>query len=155
MDPVLFKSYFPELFLSIAIFLQILYNTHLVNNFKYNFPVLDLEVFAQIIFIVASLLLLFLKIKILGFFSNLVFINDNSSKIIKILLTLYFIVLLNILYCSFKIQKINFIEFLSMLMLSILSMYLLIGSCDLISFYLSIEMQSICFYILSSCKKNS
>lgn len=155
MDPVLFKSYFPELFLSIAIFLQILYNIHLVNNFKYNFPVLDLEVFTQIFFIVVSLLLLFLKIKILGFFPNLVFINDNSSKIIKILLTLYFIVLLNILYCSFKIQKINFIEFLSLLMLSVLSMYLLIGSCDLISFYLSIEMQSICFYILSSCKKNS
>jgi len=111
MDPVLFKSYFPELFLSIAIFLQILYNIHLVNNFKYNFPVLDFEVITQIIFIVVSLLLLFLKIKILGFFSNLVFINDNSSKIIKILLTLYFIVLLNILYCSlftYRVVRFNF-----------------------------------------------
>lgn len=155
MDSVLFKSYFPELFLSIAIFLQILYNMHVVNNFKYNFPVLDLEVITQIVFIVVSLLLIFLKIKILGFFSNFIFINDNSSKIVKILLTLYFIVLLDILYCSFKIQKINFFEFLSMLLLSVLSMYLLIGACDLVSFYLCIEMQSICFYILSSCKKNS
>lgn len=155
MDSVLLKSYFPELFLSIAIFLQILYNVQVVNNYKYNFPVLDLEVITQIVFIACSLLVILLKIKILGFFSNFIFINDNSSNIIKILLTLYFIVLLDTLHCSFKIQKINFFEFFSLLLLSLLSLYLLIGSCDLVSFYLCIEMQSMCFYILSSCKKNS
>jgi len=155
MDSVLFKSYFPELFLSIAIFLQVLYTIQIVNSLKYNFPLLDLEFITQIVFIGCSLLIIFLKIKILGFFSNFVFINDNSSRIIKIILTVFFITILDSLYCSFKIQKINFFEFLTTLMLSLLSMYLLISSCDLISFYLSIEMQSICFYILSSCKKNS
>jgi len=155
MDSILLKSYFPELFLSVAIFLQLLYIIQLINNPKYNFPVLDFEVITQIVFIGCCLLAILLKIKVLAYFSNLIFINDNSSRIVKSLLTLYFILVIDTLYCSFKIQKINFFEFLTTLLLSLLSMYLVISCYDLISFYLSIEMQSICFYILSSSKKDS
>jgi len=155
MDSILFKSYFPELFLSVVIFLQLLYTIQIINNLKYNFPVLDFEVVTQITFIGFCLLAIFFKTKILACFSNLVFVNDNSSKTVKIFLTLYFILVIDTLYCSFKIQKINFFEFLTTMLLSLLSMYLVISSCDLISFYLSIEMQSICFYILSSSKKDS
>jgi len=155
MDSILFKSYFPELFLSFVIFLQVLYTIQIINNLKYNFPVLDFEVATQIVFVGCCLLVILLKTKILACFSNLVFINDNSSKIVKIFLTLYFIFVIDTLYCSFKIQKLNFFEFLTIMLLSLLSMYLVISSCDLISFYLSIEMQSICFYVLSSSKKDS
>ena len=155
MDSILLKSYFPELFLSIVTFLQVIYTIQIINTLKYNFPVLDLEVIIQIVFSGCCLLAILLKTKIFASASNLVFINDNSSRIVKIFLTLYFILVIDTIYCSFKIQRINFFEFLTTLLLSLLSMYLVISSCDLISFYLSIELQSICFYVLSSSKKDS
>jgi len=50
MDSILLKSYFPELFLSIVTFLQVIYTIQIINTLKYNFPVLDLEVIIQIVF---------------------------------------------------------------------------------------------------------
>jgi NADH-quinone oxidoreductase subunit N len=60
-----------------------------------------------------------------------------------------------VLLRSFVLQSLNFFEYFSILLLSILSLLLLVSSCDLISTYLVIEMQALCFYILASFRRNS
>ena len=51
MDIITLKSFIPEIFLSCAILFQLVYNVRVVNNLKYNFPVISKEVFFQTLFI--------------------------------------------------------------------------------------------------------
>jgi len=56
---------------------------------------------------------------------------------------------------SFCLQSINFFEYFTVFLLSLLALLLLINSSDILSAYLIIEMQALCFYILASFKRNS
>jgi NADH-quinone oxidoreductase subunit N len=46
-------------------------------------------------------------------------------------------------------------EFIILLALSVFALLLLVSSHDLITFYLSIEMQSLCLYVLAAFKRTS
>lgn len=155
MDLILLKSFIPESFLSLCILFQLIYNVKLINNLKYNFPIIDKEVFYQTLFILGSLFFLYYNLKIEGFFSNYLFVNDESTRIIKIFVLLSCFFVLSIVLQSFSLQTLNFFEFFIIFLLSLFSLLLLVSSSDLISFYLIIEMQSLCFYILSSFKRDS
>lgn len=52
-------------------------------------------------------------------------------------------------------RKLNFNEVFSLYLLAIFSILLLICSNNLLSLYLTIEMQTICFYILSAYSRSS
>lgn len=155
MDIIILKSFLPEFFLSMAILFQLIYNIKIINIFKYNFPVIDKEVFYQTFFILVSLLFIYSNLKIEGFFSNFLFINDESTRVVKIVMLLTCLFILNIVLQSFSLQSLNFFEFFIIFLLSLFSLLLLISSSDLIAFYLVIEMQSLCFYILASFKRDS
>lgn len=155
MDIIILKSFIPEIFLSLAILFQLVFNIKLINNLKYNFPIIDKETFSQTMFILFCLLLLFTHLKIEGFFSNFLFVNDESTRCIKILITLVCLLTLNVILQAFSLQNMNLFEFFSVFLLSLLSLFLLLCTSDLISFYLTIEMQSLCFYILANFKRDS
>jgi proton-translocating NADH-quinone oxidoreductase chain N len=155
MDSIILKSFIPEIFLSLSTLLQLIFNVRLINNLKFNFPILDKEIFIQTFFVITSLFLLLLNLKIEGFFSNFLFLNDYGTKTIKIIFILISLFSLVFIFKSFSIQTLNFFEFFIILLFSILSSFLLISSYDLLSAYLSIEMQALCFYILASFKRNS
>lgn len=155
MDLIILKSFIPESFLSLCILFQLIYNVKMVNNLNYNFPIIDKEVFYQTIFVIASLFFLYYNLKIEGFFPNYLFVNDESTRIIKIFVLLSCFFILSIVLQSFSLQTLNFFEFFIIFLLSLFSLLLLVSSSDLISFYLIIEMQSLCFYILSSFKRDS
>lgn len=155
MDILILKSFIPESFLSISILFQLVFNIKVINNLKYNFPIIDREVFYQTIFILVSLFFLYFNLKIEGFFSNFLFVNDESVRIVKILVLLTCFFTLSIVLQTFLLQTLNFFEFFIIFSLSLLSILLLISSSDLMSFYLVIEMQSLCFYILASFKRDS
>lgn len=155
MDAIILKSFIPEIFLSISILCQLIFNIKLINVPKYNYPIIDREVFYQTLFILVCLFFLYSNLKIEGFFSNFLFINDESSKILKMLTLFVCFFTLNIVFQSFSLQRLNFFEFFIIFLLSLFSLLLLISSSDLISFYLVIEMQSLCFYILASFKRDS
>ena len=70
MDAVILKSFFPEIFLSLSILFQLIFNARIINNLNLNFPVLEKELFAQVFFILFCSLLMLLNLKIEGFFSN-------------------------------------------------------------------------------------
>jgi proton-translocating NADH-quinone oxidoreductase chain N len=155
MDSIILKSFIPEIFLSLSILLQLVFNVRIINNLKFNFPILDKEIFIQTLFVIISLFFLLLNLKIEGFFSNFLFFNDYGTKIIKIIFILISFFALIFIFKSFSIQTLNFFEFFIILLFSILSSFFLISSYDLLSAYLAIEMQALCFYILASFKRNS
>ena len=76
MDSLILKSFLPEIFLSVAILLQLVFNARLINNLSFNFPIIDKEIFVQTLFVLFCLFCLFLNLKIEGFFSNFIFINE-------------------------------------------------------------------------------
>lgn len=151
----MYKSFLPEIFLSMSILFQLIYNIRIINNVKYNFPIIDKEVFYQTIFILVCVFLIYNNLKIESFFSNFLFVNNEATKIIKMIVLVICFLTLNIIMQSFAVQSLNFFEFFIIFLLSLLSLLLLVGSSDLMSFYLLIEMQSLCFYILASFKRNS
>ena len=155
MDSIILKSFLPEIFLSLAILLQLVFNARLVNDLKFNFPIIDKEVFSQTFFILFCLLLLLVNLKVEGAISNFLFLNDAGGRIVKILFITSCLFSLTIILRSFVLQNLNFFEFFSIILLSLLSLLLLISSSDLISAYLVIEMQALCFYILASFRRDS
>jgi len=144
-----------KIFLSLCILFQLIFNVRIVNNWNFNFPVLDREIVCQTFFILICLFFLLANLKIEGFFYNFLFVNDKSSIFCKVLIVGICLAISGVLLQSFNLQKLNFFEFFNLFLLSILSILLLISSSDLISLYLLIEMQSLCFYVLATFKKNS
>ncbi len=155
MDGIVFKSFIPEIFLSISILLQLVFNAKLINNINFNFPLINKEVLGQFFFFLFCLFFLLLNLKIQGFFPNYLFLNDEGGRVVKLFLLAFCLLSLVIISNGFVLQKLNFFEFFNVFLLSILSLFLLINSYDLISTYLIIEMQALCFYILASFRRNS
>jgi len=155
MDLILLQSFLPEIFLSLCILLQLVFNAHLINNLNLNFPVIDRETLSQTAFFLICLFLLFLNSKIEGFLSNFLFMNDSGGRIVKLLFVFSCLFILLTLFRSFKLQKLNFFEYFNIFLLSILALLLLISSSDMMSAYLVIEMQALAFYILASFKRDS
>ena len=56
---------------------------------------------------------------------------------------------------SFRKNNMNLFEYPLLILLSVLGMLFLISSLDLISLYLAIELQSLCFYVLAGLKRGS
>ena len=155
MDSIILKSFIPEIFLSVAILFQLIFNSRLINNLNLNFPVIDKEVFCQTFFILFCVVALLINLKIEGFFSTFLFLNDEGGRFVKILLVVSSLMVLSSVFRSFVVQNLNFFEFFSIFFLSIFSLLLLVSSADLISAYLVVEMQALCFYILASFRRNS
>jgi len=155
MDAIILKSFLPEIFLSVAIFFQLLFNVRLRTKLNFNFPVIDQELFTQTFFILFCLVMLLCNLKIEGSFSNFLFLNDEGSRCIKILFIFSCLLVLVVIFRSFYSQKLNFFEFFSIFLFSIFSSLLLLSSADLLSAYLAIEMQALCFYILASFRRDS
>lgn len=155
MTYIVLNSFIPEIFLSLCILIQLIFNAYLITDVNYNFPIIDKEMLSQTFFILFCTLALILNSKIEGFFSNFLFINDSGSRFVKILFIISCISILLILIRSFKLQKLNFFEYFTIFLLSILSLLLLISSSDMISAYLVIEMQALSFYVLASFRRTS
>ena len=47
MDSIFLKSFIPEIFLSLSILGQLVFNSRLINDLKFNYPLIDKEVFWQ------------------------------------------------------------------------------------------------------------
>ena len=155
MTFIIFKSFLPEFFLSFCLLSQLVYNSLIVNNYKHSFPIITKEIFFQTFFVLSCLLLLLLNLKCEAFFSNFVFINDQSAILVKSFTVLSSILILVIIVKSFGLQKLNFFEYFLLYLLSLLAILLLITSADLLSAYLVIEMQALCFYVLTSFTRDS
>ena len=119
MDITLLKSFLPEIFFSIAILLQIVFNSRFVNKLEFNFPIIYKETLFQIFFILFCLTFLYYNLKVEGFFFNYLFINDVGSCFLKFLFSIFSSLSLFFIGRSFYLQSLNFFEYFSIFLLSL------------------------------------
>ena len=155
MDIVFLKSFLPEVFLSISILIILIFNARLVNNLRFNFPLINNEILIQTFVVLFNLFILYNYQEIEGFLINFLFVNNKSVFLPKIFLISSCIICLITIWNAFRTENINFFEYFSLFLLSLLSLLLLVSSYDFISIYLIIEMQALCFYTLASFKRDS
>lgn len=149
------KSFLPEIFFSMAVLGQIVFNTRFVHDPKYNYPIISKEIFVQCFFILALTFFMLCDLNIEGFLNNHLLINDASIKIAKILFLIFCVLLLPFIYQGHFLQKLNFNEFYYIFMFALLSLFLIFSTSNLLMFYLLIELQALSFYVLAACNRSS
>tara|TARA_B110000967_G_scaffold188319_1_gene210986 strand:- start:1640 stop:3118 length:1479 start_codon:yes stop_codon:yes gene_type:complete len=147
----------PELFLGASIISLILFGSSIVSNQNKNYPLITASISK-----LAVLILLFDIVFIYNnsfTYDNFSFTNsitqDNLSTQIQLVLLSTSIVGILITENYSKHQKMTSFEYTIIFLLSLEGLLLLCSSCDLISVYLAIELQSLAFYVLAGYKKNS
>ncbi len=150
----LFNTFGVEIFFTFLILSQLMFNTFIINR-ESNFIIPNTEIFFQTFFILICILLVISNYKIENFANELYFIADISTNNFKLLTILVSILILPLISQSFLLQSLNSHEYYTLYLLSILSLFLLICSIDLLSVYLVIEMQALCFYVLATFKRDS
>lgn len=148
--------YLPEFSLSISIFLILIF--FIILEYFYNIDNLNKWCgYISILFLLQILYFLdtFSIINIQGTFLYFQYEFNNFLVLLKII-----VIIINIFCIFFAInysfnEKIIHWEYYILVLFSCLGNMLLISSFDLISIYFSIEIQSLCFYILASFKIHS
>ena len=136
----------PELFLSLVIMILLMTGVFIKKSFKLvNFLTLLSLIFA--IVLVLNQADEYIKI-----FDG-AYIIDKLSIYMKILALVFTFFVLLISKDYLKINSINKIEYPILIIASLLGIILMISSNDIIIFYLGLELQSLCLYILASFKK--
>ena len=137
----------PEIFLSLSVMTLLMLGVFIKKSFK----LVNLLTILSLLF--AAILVLNQPDEIIKVF-NESYIIDKLSIFMKVLTLLFcFLVLLS---SSEYIKKNNIdkIEYPIIVLAATLGMLLMISSYDLIVFYLGLELQSLCLYILASFKKD-
>ena len=147
----------PEIFFIFSIIVILVYSIFmsnkyiLLNNKKYNTPIITS--------IVNNLIIYFLMILIILYFLNLnnfkilftgQFVINYYSQIGKILILTITILCLLTFNSYLKNNKINNYEYLILTIISVLSVCLLLNTNDLLHYYIIIELQSLCFYTITA-----
>jgi len=136
----------PELFLSLAILTFLMLGAFIKKSFNlvYSLTILSL--------LFAIVLVLNQPNEIIKIF-NESYIIDKFSILMKVLTLLFCLFILLSSKDYVKNNGIDKIEYPIIILASTLGMLLMISSYDLIIFYLGLELQSICLYILASFKR--
>jgi len=133
----------PELFLSIAIMFLLMLGVFIKKSFK----LVNLLTTLSLLFAIA--LVLNQPNEIIKIFNDS-YIIDQLSIFMKALTLLFCFFILLSSKDYIKNTKIDKIEYPILILASTLGMLLMISSYDLIVFYLGLELQSLCLYILAS-----
>ena len=137
----------PELFLSIVIMFLLMLGVFIKKSFK----LVNLLTILSLIFAIA--LVLNQPNEIIKIF-NESYIIDRLSIFMKVLTLLFCFFVLLSSKDYIKSNNIDKIEYPIIILSSTLGMILMISSYDLIIFYLGLELQSLCLYILASFKRD-
>ena len=138
----------PEIFLAISIMTILMVGVF--NKNSYNLVTkLSLFVILLTIFILFNQEIYSIKI-----FSE-IFISNPFTTFIKILLLVAGFFVLNSSQQFIKDNNINKFEYPIIILISILGMFFMVSSNDLIIFYLGLELQSLSLYILSAIDRDN
>ena len=143
-----FNLILPEIFLSLSIFVTLLIGVFFKDSYK-------LVTNITYLIIISLLLIIFNSFNESGnLFSNS-FVSNSFINFFKILILLGTLFVMFISQSFIKEMKINYFEYPLLLLFSVLGMFFMISSNDLMSFYLGLELQSLALYILASIDKNN
>ena len=137
----------PELFLSISIMFLLMLGVFIKKSFK----LVNLLTILSLIFAIA---LVFNQPNEIIKIFNESYIIDKLSLFMKVLTLLFCLFVLLISKDYIKCSGIDKIEYPIIILSSTLGMILMISSYDLIVFYLGLELQSLCLYVMASFKKD-
>tara|TARA_Y100000590_G_C15728529_1_gene1016161 strand:+ start:370 stop:1782 length:1413 start_codon:yes stop_codon:yes gene_type:complete len=137
----------PELFLSLTIMFLLMLGVFIKKSFK----LVNLLAILSLIF--AIVLVLNQPNEVIKLF-NESYIVDRLSVFMKVLTLLFCFFVLLSSKDYIKSNNIDKIEYPIIILASTLGMILMISSYDLIIFYLGLELQSLCLYILASFKRD-
>jgi len=138
----------PELFLSISILILLMMGVFIKKSFK-------------LIYFLANLTIVFTIVLVINLpdqttkIFNESMIVDSFANYMKILTLLFSLLVMISSKTYIKSNNLDKIEYPIIVLFSILGMLLIISSYDLIVFYLGLELQSLCLYILASFKRNN
>ncbi len=139
---------FPEIFLTLSIFTILMLGVFIKKSFN-------------IIFNLTSLILISTVILILNNSSNTEkifldsFTRDAFSNYFKILILISSLFVLNSSKNFIVENKLNKFEYPIIILISILGMFFMVSSNDLILFYLGLELQSLSLYILAAIDRDN
>jgi len=138
----------PEIFLSLSIFATLLIGVFFKNSY-------NLVTNITYIIIISLLLIVYNSFNENGnLFSNS-FVSNSFTNFFKILILLGTLFVMLITQDFIKETKINYFEYPLLLLFSVLGMFFMISSNDLMSFYLGLELQSLALYILASIDRDN
>jgi NADH:ubiquinone oxidoreductase subunit 2 (subunit N) len=147
-----------ELFLGICIIYLFFFGTFTCYNNRFNFPIIQKSTsyLAVLTLIMVSYLFINDGLNDLNYICfNSSIASDYLSVTSKLIISISSIIFLLMVQEYFLYQKINHFEYILIFLFALLGIFLLCSSNDLITAYLSIELQSLAFYILAAFKKNS
>ena len=138
----------PEIFLSLSIFITLIVGVFVKNSY-------NLVTNITYVIIISLLLIIFKTFSDSGnLFSNS-FVTNSFTNFFKILILLGTLFVMLITQDFIKEMKINYFEYPLLLLFSVLGMFFMISSNDLMSFYLGLELQSLALYILASIDRDN
>lgn len=151
-----FLALFPELFLVTASIILLTGGVLVSTSLRYAKPIIVTQSSWLAIY---SLVLCYALISNNNFSTGYMFYNclvmDPMTLFLKKVLIVSAVITILISLEYNKMESINQFELIVLLMSSTSSMLFMIQSADLISIYLAIELQSLCFYVMAACKSNS
>ena len=139
---------FPEIFLSLSIFFILMVGVFTKKSFNLIFNLTSL-----IIIVTISIILTNPNNEERIFLDS--FIRDPFSNYFKILILLSTLFVLNSSKNFIIDNKLDKFEYPIIILLSILGMFFMVSSNDLILFYLGLELQSLSLYILASIDRDN
>jgi|TARA_B110000444_G_scaffold250497_1_gene277016 proton-translocating NADH-quinone oxidoreductase chain N len=151
-----FYALFPELFLTCAALLLLVFGVIWSTSKASGYPILVHTVaWLSVWSIFCALgLTLHMPFSIMVCFYN-TFVIDELTFLLKVMVLCSTGAALLMSMDYLKTSSLNVFEYSILVLLSCISMLLLVSSYDFISMYLAIEMQSLCFYVLAASKRNS
>ena len=139
---------FPEIFLSLSIFLILLIGVYIKKSFNLIFNVSSLIIIVTITIILTSP-----NTEEKIFLDS--FTRDAFSNYFKILILLSTLFVLNSSKNFILDNKLDKFEYPIIILLSVLGMFFMVSANDLILFYLGLELQSLSLYILASIDRDN
>ena len=145
---ILIKYLVPEVFLSLSIFSLLMIGVFVKNSFNL--------IYKLSIFLIFLLILIVLNTdgETIKIFKES-FVSDHFSLFAKLLILISSFFILTISKQYIVDIKNNKFEYPIIVLLSILGMFFMVSSNDLILFYLGLELQSLSLYILASIDRDN
>ena len=146
----------PEIFLGISIIYLIIHGTFISVNNKYLLIQNSVLYLSILIITMFCFLLLNNSVECNSFqiFNNTI-ILDYLSFFSKFWIAIISIFCFLMIQRYLAVQKINYFEYSILILFALLGIFFICSSNDLITAYLSIELQSLSFYVMAAMKKDS
>jgi NADH-quinone oxidoreductase subunit N len=160
-EQINFISFIPEILLSLYIVVNLLFITELKKFYQFHDKTSSIRSYlsTQSFIILVITFILFYNVSLSidenTYASRALFINSLSTLNLKLIIVFLSILVLGAISIALDIEKINSLEFHILYLFSLLSGLLLISANDFLIVYLLIEMQSLCFYIMTNLNKKN